>query len=154
MMKQPPFEADAFAAWLIEHDACNEARVWAEGKDLLTIWTTCERGDWLEWLLRVCDYIWTDQAWAEYKRVTAQALAEYERVTAQALAEYERVTAQALAEYERVTAPAWAEYERVTAPALAEYERVTAPARAEYERVTAQAIRSTIPYPFASEVRA
>jgi len=32
--------------------ACPGAREWADGKDLRTIWTTCERGDWLLWLLR------------------------------------------------------------------------------------------------------
>ena len=33
-------------------NACSEARKWAEGKDLRTVWMTCERGDWLLWLLR------------------------------------------------------------------------------------------------------
>jgi len=30
--------------------ACNEARQWADGLDLKTAWSTCERPDWLLWL--------------------------------------------------------------------------------------------------------
>ena len=147
-MKNPPFEAQAFAKWLNGKGACRESLKWQHGKTLRETWDTCERGDWLEWLLNACGYQWTAPAWAEYGRVTAPALAEYGRVKAQAWAEYERVTAPAWAEYERVAAPALAEYGRVTAPALAEYGRVTAPALAEYERVTADTIRMLIPYPF------
>jgi hypothetical protein len=41
---------------LIELDACEEARVWAEGKSLAKAWNTCERGDWMLWLAgRLCD---------------------------------------------------------------------------------------------------
>ena len=36
---------------LISLRACSNAREWADGKDLQTIWTTCLRGDWLLWLL-------------------------------------------------------------------------------------------------------
>ena len=125
-MKNPPMEAQAFAKWLNDEGACRESLKWQHGKTLRETWDTCQRGDWLEWLLDACGYQWT----------------------APALAEYERVTAPALAEYERVKAPAWAEYARVKAPALAEYERVKAPALAEYERVTADTIRRLIPYPF------
>ncbi len=103
-MKQPPFEADAFSAWLEENNACAEARSWASGKSLPEIWQTCERGDWLEWLLNACDFTWTATARAEYQRVTAPARAEYERVTATAWTEYQRVKATARAEYERVKA--------------------------------------------------
>ena len=126
IMKNPPMEAQAFAKWLNDEGACREALKWQSGKTLRETWDSCERGDWLEWLLLNCNYRWT----------------------APALAEYERVKAPAWAEYRRVTAPAWAEYERVTAPALAEYRRVTATAWAEYERVKADTIRSLIPYPF------
>ena len=83
----------AFAKWLLDEGACAEARVWQEGKSLVTVWESCERGDWLEWLLSHCNYQWTDAAWAEYERVKAPALAEYERVKVPAWAEYERVTA-------------------------------------------------------------
>ena len=125
-MKNPPFEAQAFAKWLNGKGACRESLKWQHGKTLRETWDTCERGDWLEWLLNACGYQWT-----------APALAEYGRVKAQAWAEYERVTAPALAEYERVKAPAWAEYARVKATAWA-----------EYERVKADTIRRLIPYPF------
>jgi hypothetical protein len=40
-----------------------------------------------------------EQAWAEYKRVTAAAFAEYEMIAAPAFAEYAKVVAAALAEY-------------------------------------------------------
>ena len=86
-MKYPPIEAMDFAVWLLDEGACSEARVWQEGKSLLTVWESCERGDWLEWLLSHCNYQWTAAALAEYERVKAPALAEYERVTAPALAE-------------------------------------------------------------------
>ena len=91
-----------FAAWLKQHHACEETLTWAADKTLRAVWDTCERGDWLEWLLCACGYRWEPPAWAEYERVTAQALAEYESVKAPAWAEYERVAATALAEYTRV----------------------------------------------------
>ena len=138
-MKNPPMDAQAFAKWLKDQCACGEALKWQHGKTLRETWDSCERGDWLEWLLSNCNYKWKDLA-----------LAEYERVKAQALAERERMTDQAWAEYERVKDLAWAEYERVKAPAWAEYERVTAPAWAEYERVTADTIRMLVPYPFSA----
>jgi hypothetical protein len=31
--------------------ACSPAKEWAKGKDLATVWATCERGDWMLWLL-------------------------------------------------------------------------------------------------------
>ena len=106
-MRYPPQEAKAFAKWLNDEGACREALKWQSGKSLTETWESCERGDWLEWLLSACNYQWT-----------APALAEYQRVTAPAWAEYERVKATALAEYQRVKATAWAEYQRVTAPEI------------------------------------
>jgi hypothetical protein len=35
---------------LIRLGACEDARVWAEGKSLAEAWNTCERGDWMLWL--------------------------------------------------------------------------------------------------------
>ena len=35
---------------LIDLHACPEAREWAKGKDLHTVWSACERGNWLLWL--------------------------------------------------------------------------------------------------------
>jgi len=36
---------------LIQLKACEPAIEWANGKDLETAWNTCERGDWMIWLL-------------------------------------------------------------------------------------------------------
>ena len=44
--------ANEVSKLLLSLGACTEAREWADGKDLRTIWTTCERGDRLLWLLR------------------------------------------------------------------------------------------------------
>ncbi len=35
---------------LVKLKACSEARIWASGKTLTEVWTTCERGDWMLWL--------------------------------------------------------------------------------------------------------
>ena len=40
-----------FAEYLKSIDACDPACKWQEGKDLETVWNTCERGDWMIWLL-------------------------------------------------------------------------------------------------------
>ena len=133
----PPNEAEAFAEWINDQGACQDALKWQHGKTLRETWDTCDRGNWLEWLLESCNYQWS-----------APALAEFQRVKATAWAEFQRVKATAWAEYERVEAPALAEYERVEATALAEFQRVKAPALAEYERVKAATIRAIIPYPF------
>lgn len=92
-MKNPPEDAAAFAKWLNDQEACREALKWQRGRTLRETWDSCERGDWLEWLLSECNYQWAAPASAEYDRVTAPAWAEYERVTAPALAKYQRVTA-------------------------------------------------------------
>ena len=42
--------ADKFSILLDSLGACLEAKKWATGKDLKTVWETCERGDWLLWL--------------------------------------------------------------------------------------------------------
>jgi hypothetical protein len=44
-------DAKEFMKLLTSLYACNEAKAWAEDKDLLTVWETCERGDWMLWLL-------------------------------------------------------------------------------------------------------
>lgn len=50
--------------------ACDSAREWAEGKDLATVWATCERGDWLLWLVgRMAD----NPGWATRKQVVLAA---------------------------------------------------------------------------------
>ena len=35
---------------LIELNACEEARNWAQGKTFEEVYTTCDRGEWLNWL--------------------------------------------------------------------------------------------------------
>jgi hypothetical protein len=95
-MKNPPMEASAFAKWLNDQGSCKEALKWQSGKTLRETWDTCQRGDWLEWLLNACGYQWKAPASAEYQRVKALASAEYERVTALAWAEYERVKADTI----------------------------------------------------------
>ena len=89
-------EAAAFAKWLNDQGACREVLKWQHGRTLREAWDSCERGDWLEWLLNACNDNWTAPSWAEYERVTAPAWAEYERVKATAWAEYERVKATAI----------------------------------------------------------
>ena len=42
--------ATEFQDLLDDLSACAEAVKWARDKDLHTVWTTCERGDWLLWL--------------------------------------------------------------------------------------------------------
>ena len=39
-----------FEALLTDLNACEEARAWAKGKSLSTVYKTCKRGDWLLWL--------------------------------------------------------------------------------------------------------
>ena len=45
---------------LIRLQACYEAMEWAGDKTLQEIWETCERGDWMLWLLRRSDLFKTD----------------------------------------------------------------------------------------------
>jgi hypothetical protein len=54
--KYVPQDAEGFSKWLIDNGACSMARIWAEGKDLRTVWNTCEQGNWLCWLLAVSEY--------------------------------------------------------------------------------------------------
>ena len=43
--------AEDFSKLLIELGACEEAKDWARGMDFATVWSTCERGNWMLWLL-------------------------------------------------------------------------------------------------------
>ena len=81
-MKNPPMEAQAFAKWLNNEGACRESLKWQHGKTLRETWDTCQRDDWLEWLLKACGYQRTAPALAEYERVRDRAWAEYQRVRA------------------------------------------------------------------------
>jgi len=49
---RPRATADEFRAWLVTHDACEEALDWLDeqpGQSPEAIWETCPRGDWLLW---------------------------------------------------------------------------------------------------------
>ena len=70
----PPMEAQAFAKWLNDAGACRESLKWQHSKTLRETWDTCQRGDWLEWLLNACGYQWKAPAWAEYQRVKATTI--------------------------------------------------------------------------------
>jgi hypothetical protein len=41
-----------FKALLVRNGACTTAMDWAEGKSLKQVWRTCNRPNWLQWLLR------------------------------------------------------------------------------------------------------
>jgi hypothetical protein len=86
-MRNPPNDAVAFAEWLADEGACEEARVWQEGKSLSVTWESCDRGDWLEWLLSACNYKWTAPLYAEYERQRATLYAEYQRQRAPTIRE-------------------------------------------------------------------
>jgi hypothetical protein len=55
-MNTVPEDAVGFQAWLTENEACEPARTWAEGKTLPEVWSQCENGDWLMWLLNKAGY--------------------------------------------------------------------------------------------------
>ena len=58
--------ATQFARLLRSKGACSEAREWAKGKDLQTVWATCERGDWMLWLLgKMCE----TKGWPDRKQL-------------------------------------------------------------------------------------
>ena len=128
-MRKPPIEAEAFAKWLRDEGACGESRRWSKGLDLLTIWNTCERGDWLEWLLNTCGYQWTAPAWEAYREA--------------------KDTAEEA--YQKAKAPAWEAYQKAKAPAWEAYQKATAPAEEAYRKAKATSIREIIPYPFEKE---
>ncbi len=44
-------EQETLSQLLERIDACGEARAWAKGKSSKRAWDTCERGDWMIWLL-------------------------------------------------------------------------------------------------------
>jgi hypothetical protein len=63
-------DALEFKNLLIEKRACEDARLWAEGKDLKTVWETCERADWLLWL---CGKMADQPNWPTRKEVVMAA---------------------------------------------------------------------------------
>ena len=136
-MNKLPEEAQAFANWLDHEGACGEALKWQHGKTLREVWGSCERGDWLEWLLSKCGYQWT-----------APAEEAYEKAMAPAVEAYQKAVAPAWEAYQKAKAPALEAYQKATAPALEAYQKATAPAWEAYQKATATAIREIIPYPF------
>ena len=88
-------EAAKFHAWLKDAGGCADCRSWSKGLDLLTIWNTCERGDWLEWLLNACDYQWTATALEAYQKATATAEKAYQKAKAPAEEAYRKAKATA-----------------------------------------------------------
>lgn len=62
--------AKQFEELLASLSACKEAKVWARGKSLKTVWKTCERGDWLLWL---CGKMADTPGWPTRKEVVLAA---------------------------------------------------------------------------------
>ena len=126
VMKNPPMDAAAFAKWLNDQGACRVALKWQSGKTLRETWDTCERGDWLKWLLKACNYQWTAPAYEAYQKAKLTA--------------YEA--------YLKATAPAEEAYPKAKATAKEAYLKATAPAYEAYLKAKAESIRELIPYPF------
>ena len=61
-----------FQSLLDDLGACADAVEWARGKDLHTVWTTCERGDWLLWL---CGKMVDKPGWPTHKHIVLAACA-------------------------------------------------------------------------------
>ena len=80
-----PMNEKKFTKFCKRDGACPKGLAWIKGKSAAEFWDTCERGDWMEWLLNAIGFKWPVPAQAEYDRVTAPALAKYVRVTAAAL---------------------------------------------------------------------
>ena len=49
----------AFREYLNRLNACPEAVEWAKGKSLFEAWRTCDRADWMLWLVARVDKIYT-----------------------------------------------------------------------------------------------
>ena len=62
--------AKKFSDLLTSLKACTEAKEWAEGKSLQSVWKTCKRGDWLLWL---CERMADKPGWHTRKDVVLAA---------------------------------------------------------------------------------
>ena len=60
----------AFDELLVSLGACEDAREWAKGKSFADVWNTCERGDWLLWLLAKMK---DKPGWATHKQIVSAA---------------------------------------------------------------------------------
>lgn len=49
--EESKMDAKQFNRLLAELKACEDARKWCKGKTLAEAWATCERADWMLWLL-------------------------------------------------------------------------------------------------------
>jgi len=143
--------AAKFHVWLKVAGGCVDCRSWSKGKDLRTIWDTCQRGDWLEWLLNACGYQLTATAYEAYRKATATAYEAYRKAKAPAEEAYRKAKATAEEAYRKATAPAYEAYRKATAPAEEAYRKATVPAEEAYRKATATSIREIIPYPFEKE---
>jgi hypothetical protein len=68
--KPRAMNAAEFSALLADLDACFEAREWAKGKNLRVVWQTCDRADWLLWLVGRMEGI---EGWPDRKAIVAVA---------------------------------------------------------------------------------
>jgi hypothetical protein len=69
-MKNELMSAADFAKLLRKISACEEACEWAKGKTLAEVWATCERGDWMLWLV---GYMNGKKGWATQQQVVLAA---------------------------------------------------------------------------------
>jgi hypothetical protein len=60
----------AFDELLVSLGACEDAREWAKGKSFADVWNTCERSDWLLWLLAKMK---DKPGWATHKQIVSAA---------------------------------------------------------------------------------
>ena len=97
-------EAAAFAKWLNDKGACRESLKWQHGKTLRKTWDTCQRGDWLEWLLNACGYQWTAPAYEAYHKAAATAEKAYQKATAPDHEAYHKAKATAEKAYHKAKA--------------------------------------------------
>ena len=103
-MTNPPMEAEKFHVWLKDAGGCVACRSWSRGKDLRTIWDTCQRGDWLAWLLNACGYQWTAPAYEAYHKAAATAEKAYQKATAPDHEAYHKAKATAEKAYHKAKA--------------------------------------------------
>jgi hypothetical protein len=144
-------EAAAFAKWLNDEGACRESLKWQHGKTLRKTWDTCQRGDWLEWLLNACGYQWKATAYEAYQKATVPAYEAYQKAKVPAYEAYQKATAPAYEAYQKAKAPAYEAYQKAKAPAYEAYQKAKVPAEKAYQKATATSIREIIPYPFVKE---
>jgi hypothetical protein len=108
-----------FISYLEDNDACEEAISWVGNKSSQEAWDTCQRYNWMEFLLRVAKV--------------------------ELPAEYEAKRAPLDTEHKAKLASIWAEYNVKRSPILAEYLAKRALLFAEHWAKNADLIRELIP---------